>query len=129
VDYLQRLTDTELLALTVAGEADDQPLAGRVAVACVAVERLRRGRWGDTLRKVLLQPYQFSTFDGVHWQRFTHRIGAHTALAELAIERLLNSSVNSATHYHTVDVLPGWAKSSAMISRGQIGSHLFYTEK
>jgi len=129
MDFLSGLTNIELLALMIAGEADNQPLTGRVAVACVAVERLRRHRWGDTLRKVLLQRYQFSTFNGAHWQQFTHRIGAHTALAELAIERLLNSPVNSATHYHTADVSPPWAKSSAMICLGQIGSHIFYREK
>lgn len=128
MDYLNRLTDIELLALMVAGEADNQPLTGRVAVACVAVERLRRGRWGDSLRRVLLQPYQFSTFNGVHWQGFTHHIGAHVQLAELAIACLLNSSVNGATHYHTTDVLPSWAKSPVMLRRGQIGDHLFYTE-
>ena len=129
VDYLNRLTNPELLALMVAGEADNQPLPGKVAVAVVAVERLRRGRWGDTLREVILQPYQFSTFNGSHWQRFTPRIGAHIELAELAIERLLNSSVNGATHYHTVDILPSWAKSPQMIRQGQIGDHVFYLEK
>lgn len=126
---LERLTDIELLALMIAAEADDQPIEGKVAVACVPVERLRRGRWGSSLRKVILQPYQFSTFNGSHWKRFGIRIGAHVMLAEMAINSLCNSPVNGATHYHTADILPVWAKSPAMIRRGQIGQHIFYTEK
>lgn len=131
MDYLNRLTDIELLALLVAGEADNQPLAGRVAVAAVAVERHRRKRWGDTLRKVILQPYQFSTFNGVHWQRFTHRIGAHTQLAELAIEKLLNSSVNGATHYCRYDLnpMPKWTGTMYSVSLGRIEDHAFFVEK
>lgn len=126
---LERLTDIELLALLIAAEADNQPLDGKVAVACVPVERLRRGRWGRTLRQVILQPYQFSTFNGSHWKRFGIRIGAHIMLAELAINNLCNSPTNGATHYHTADILPVWAKSPAMIRRGQIGAHLFYQEQ
>ena len=126
---LERLTDIELLALMIAAEADDQPIEGKVAVACVPVDRLRRGRWGNSLRQVILQPYQFSTFNGSHWKRFGIRIGAHVMLAEMAINSLCNSPVNGATHYHTADILPVWAKSPAMIRRGQIGQHLFYTEQ
>lgn len=126
---LERLTDIELLALMIAAEADDQPIEGKVAVACVPVDRLRRGRWGNSLRQVILQPYQFSTFNGSHWKRFGIRIGAHVMLAEMAINSLCNSPVNGATHYHTADILPVWAKSPAMIRRGQIGAHLFYQEQ
>lgn len=131
MDFLQRLTDIELLALLIAGEADNQPLAGRVAVACLVVERLRRGRWGDTLRKVILQPYQFSTFNGAHWQRFTHRIGAHVQLAELAIERLLNTPTASATHYcrYDLDPMPKWAGAMYSVSLGRIADHAFFVER
>ena len=48
---LERLTDIELLALMIAAEADDQPIEGKVAVACVPVERLRRGGGGATCAK------------------------------------------------------------------------------
>jgi hypothetical protein len=97
----------------------------------VAVERLRRGRWGDTLRKVLLQRYQFSTFNSSHWQRFTHRIGAHIQLAELAIEKLLNSPVNGATHYCRYDLnpMPKWTGAMYSVSLGRIEDHVFFREK
>lgn len=127
---LNRLTDIELLALLIAAEADNQPLTGKVAVACVPVERLRRGRWGATLQQVILQPYQFSAFNvNSHYMRFTQRIGVHVMLAEMAIGNLCNSQVNGSTHYHTAAVLPVWAKSPSMIRRGQIADHIFYTEQ
>lgn len=123
-------TDVELLALLIAGEADNQPLMGRVSVACVPVERLRRGRWGDSLRKVMLQPYQFSAFNANHWRNFTHRIGAHVTLAELAIERLLNSPAAGATHYCRYDMqpMPKWAEPQYSTYLGRIAAHVFYRE-
>ena len=131
MDYLNRLTDIELLALMIAGEADNQPLPGKVAVACVPIERLRRRRWGATLREVLLQPYQFSTFNDGHWQAFTQRISAYTMLAELAIGHLLNTHTNSATHYCRYDLnpMPKWTSKKYSFCLGQIGDHLFYVEK
>lgn len=126
---LERLTDLELLALLIAAEADNQPLEGKVAVACVPVERLRRQRWGRTLHQVIMQPYQFSTFNDSHWKRFGVRISAYIMLAEMAINNLCNSPVNGSTHYHTVAVSPVWAKSPAMFRRGQIGAHIFYQEQ
>lgn len=131
-DYLQRLTDIELLALLVAAESDNQPLVGRVAVACVPIERLRRKRWGNNLCKIILAPYQFSCFnDDDHWQRFTQRIGSHVQLAELAIEHLLNSPASGATHYHCfgLNPLPKWALPKYSVQLGRIGDHVFYMEK
>lgn len=102
---LERLTDIELLALMVAAEAGNQPLAGRVAVAMVAMERLRlQPRYGTGLRGVLLKPYQFSTFNGDHWRPFMPRLEAQITIAELAVGGLLNSPTPTATHYHTTAV-------------------------
>lgn len=127
---LSQLTDLELLSLLIAGEADDQPLAGRVAVACVPVERLHRGRWGDSLRSVMLARWQFSTFNDDHWQRFTSRIGAHILLAELAIAGLLKSPATGATHYYakSIPVPPVWVFSSRMVRLGDVGGHIFFQE-
>lgn len=125
---MTELSDVELLALLIAGEADGEELAGQVAVACVPVERLRRGRWGDDLRSVMLQPYQFSTFNDGHWERFTHRIDHHRRLARLAMEKLLSSPAPGATHYHAASIIPSWAYSSKMQMVGQLGRHVFYRE-
>ena len=135
---LNTLSDVELLALLVAGEADNQPLAGQVAVACVPLERVRRGRWGHTLRGVLLQPYQFSTFNDVgrpgalddHWTRFLHRQQMYYLLARLAMDRHLNSHAPNATHYCRADLepKPRWTLPRYSMFLGQIGDHLFFVE-
>lgn len=135
---LSALGDVELLALLIAGEADNQPLAGQVAVACVPIERLRRGRWGATLRAVLLYPNAFSTFNDVgrpgalddHWVRFWHRQQMYWMLARLAIDRHVHSPVASATHYcrHDLEPKPRWTLPRYSTRLGQIGDHLFYRE-
>lgn len=127
---LERLTDIELLALMVAAESDNQPLAGRVAVAMVAMERLRlQPRYGSGLRAVLLRPRQFSTFNSDHWRDFLHRIGAYTPMAELAVAYLLASPCAGATHYHKKTVFPTWAEPQYSDFLLEIGDHRFYKER
>ena len=125
---LAEFSTVQLLTLLIAGEADGEELAGQVAVACVPVERLRRGRWGATLREVMLQPYQFSTFNDGHWERFIPRIDFQRRLARLAMEKLLNTPTPGATHYHAERMTPSWAHSSRMMRIGQLGRHVFYRE-
>lgn len=127
---LDDFSEVDLLALLIAGESDGESLAGQVAVACVPVERLRRGRWGATLQEVMLQPYQFSTFNGEHWLRFVPRIEVHRTVAKLAIRNLLNSHFPGATHYHVASGLwPEWSRSYRMLRTGQqLGAHVFYME-
>lgn len=125
---LEELTDTELLALLIAAEADDQPIAGQVSVACVVTERLRRQRWGNNLRSVILAPYQFSTFNGTHWQAFTPRISRYIMMAQLAVDDLLKTLTPTATHYHATSITPAWASSKQMVRLGTIGQHAFYRE-
>lgn len=138
MDSLERMTDADLLALLIAAESDGEPLAGQVAVACVVIERLRRRRWGDTLRAVMLAPAQFSTFNDTgkpgpaddHWQRFRHRFPLYWMMARLAMDGLLNSPVNGATHYcrHDLEPKPRYTLPKYSIYRGRIGAHVFYQE-
>jgi spore germination cell wall hydrolase CwlJ-like protein len=128
---LDDYSDVELLALLIAGEADGEDLPGKVAVACVPITRLERRRWGDSLRVVILQPYQFSTFNAGHWMAFVPRMGEYRRLAALAMEKLLNSPVNGATHYHAASMIvrPKWAHSPQMQVMAQVGNHVFYREE
>lgn len=128
---LEALSEVELLALMVVAEAGNQPLAGRVAVAMVAMERVKlRPRYGSGLRGVLLKPYQFSTFNGDHWRRFVDYVPAYTALAELAVGRFLNSPVAGSTHYLRYDVLPEpkWTEAQFSVYVGRVQDHLFFRE-
>jgi spore germination cell wall hydrolase CwlJ-like protein len=49
----------ELLIRTVWGEAHNQPQVGRIAVAAVILNRLKTGRYGGSVRAVVLAPKQF----------------------------------------------------------------------
>lgn len=130
---LHQLTDIELLALMIAGEADNQPLEGKVVLAMTVLARLDRQRkhYGLTVRDIILKPYQYSTFNGNHWRKFTHRIGAYTMMAELAIKRLLISPAQGATHYCRYDLVPKptWTQPQYSTYLGRIGQHDFYREK
>lgn len=129
---LALLTDAQLLALLVAAEADNQPLAGQVAVACTVLERKRRRRphYGLTLRTIMLKPFQYSTFNTDHWRRHVDRLVVYLPLATLAIAECLRSPVEGATHYHRADLdpWPGWAQPESSTFLGQLGAHRFYRE-
>lgn len=129
---LQYFTDIELLALMIAAESDNQPIAGQVAVANTVIERLQRRRqyYGYTLRSIMLMPFQYSTFNSNHWRRFTHRIPAYILLAQLAMNGHLRTFVDGATHYCHKDLLPKptWTKPEYSLYLGTIGVHEFYRE-
>lgn len=125
--------DLDLLALLVAGESANQPLAGQVAVVCTVTERLRRRRayYGLTLRNVMLMPWQYSCFNSpAHWRKFLEAMPAFRPLAELAIAELLRSPVAGATHYCHKDLTPKpvWTLLEHSTYLGQIGAHIFYRE-
>lgn len=130
---LAELSDVDLLALLIAGESANQPLAGQVAVACTVIERKtrRRAYYGLTLRTVMLAPAQYSTFnDPAHWRKFWGYIPQMRPMAELAIAGLLHSPVRGATHYHHKDLSPQpqFAHPKHSTYLGQIADHIFYRE-
>jgi N-acetylmuramoyl-L-alanine amidase len=57
------LSDRDIVALTLYGEARGEPLDGKLAVASVLRNRLRDGRWGRTYESVCLKPKQFSCWN------------------------------------------------------------------
>lgn len=60
-EIVARLTDRQVVALTVWAEARNEPILGQIAVACVIRNRLRRpARFGATWRAVCLRRLQFS---------------------------------------------------------------------
>lgn len=60
---LQQLDDIRLLARLVYSEAGGEPYEGQVAVAAVALNRLRHGDFPDTLHDIVYQPLQFEPVD------------------------------------------------------------------
>ena len=62
-EQLLKLSDLDILALTVYGEARNQPIEGQVAVANVILNRLESRQWGSDIKSVCLARKQFSCWN------------------------------------------------------------------
>jgi hypothetical protein len=124
--------DRDLLIRTVYGEAGNQSPEGQQAVAAVALNRLKSGNFGGSMRDVLLQKNAFEP-----WQT---RAGELNALAtdapayqaaSSAVDAALGGTdpTNGATFFLNPDVvtkrgdkMPNWASGEGQ----RIGDHVFY---
>jgi spore germination cell wall hydrolase CwlJ-like protein len=121
--------DEDCLARNIYHEAGVESLLGKFAVAQVTINRLREGRYGKTVCKVVYAPAQFS------WTLYTKKRNeapkgqlwtesrevAHAVLAK----GYRVAGLEDSTLYHANYIKPPvWAKSVAKIQ--QIGQHIFY---
>lgn len=60
-NFTDGLSDSEILALTIIGEARGEPIEGQVAVGCIIRNRMRAT--GKSYRDVCLAPKQFSCWN------------------------------------------------------------------
>lgn len=128
----------DILARTLWGEARGETLAGKEAVACVILNRLKKAKtkgrfwWGNSLEEICLKPYQFSCWNqnDVNYRRVIAVTDAdpHFAIclriARRAVNELLNDATNGADHYHADTITPSWSEGRAPTAI--IGRHLFY---
>jgi spore germination cell wall hydrolase CwlJ-like protein len=140
-----KLSDRDVLAVTLWAEARGESLEGRVAVGCVV--RNRMARRAQTVRHVCLAPMQFSC-----WQEIGGRAN-HAALVEV-VETLVSGRnvsdpiirecqwiadgilggscrdlTKGADHYITTTLLsstkkPGWVRTMTWVAT--VGAHAFY---
>ena len=121
------------LSMNIYFEAQDQPVAGQVAVAQVVMNRVRDSRFPNTVCEVVYDggelvkhTCQFSwycdgksdiPFDTFAWEQ-----------AQLVASAVMAGSghveLEGVTHYHAVYVHPYWAQSMEYVA--QIGDHKFY---
>ncbi|MBO6808833.1 cell wall hydrolase [Thalassospira sp.] len=132
------LSEVEVLARTLYGEARGEELAGIEAVASVILNRVafakRRGRywWGNDVKSVCLKPAQFSCWNKADPNRkkllaLSPRDPAYRLckrIAKRAVAGELPDQTDGATHYHTHAVDPFWARGHVPVA--EIGNHLFY---
>lgn len=124
------LTAKELdcLAKNIYHEAGVEDRAGKVAVAQVTVNRLKEGRWGKDICKVVYAKAQFSwTLDkkkrneqpkGELWAQ-------SVAVAKEFQKGVRVKGLEDSTHYHANYIRdPNWAKAKQVAK--QIGQHIFY---
>jgi cell wall hydrolase len=124
----------EIAARTLYGEARGEPQEGQRAVAHALWNRVRDGRWGQTLSTVCLARMQFSCWNTSDPNR--EQIAALTdddpllqklraILDEARIER---DPTGGATHYFSTSMIqpPKWSIGATFC--GQFGRHRFYKD-
>ena len=93
----------------------------------------------EPVREVILKPYQYSCFNYNDRNRSKlfdpEKYDAKSfqkclAIAEAVLTKKYADPTNGATHYHTLNIKPRWAKSSKMKKIGRIkdSAHIFYRE-
>lgn len=126
---LDSLTDVQLLALLLHGEARGESPAGMVAVAHVIVNRVGKRTWyGSSLRDVILKPWQFSYFNEL--SAVPRVDNSCSVIAELVLSGLTVDASQGATHYWSRTILktpPAWATD--MIETVRLGGHVFCKAK
>lgn len=118
--------DHECLAKNIYYEAGIESEHGKYAVAQVTINRLKSGRWGDTVCKVVYSKAQFS------WtlkKKLEKPRGQAWYDSQYIAHKVLNGErvnpLKEAMYYHADYVSPFWRHSKEQIT--QIGRHLFYS--
>lgn len=127
------MPDVDLLTALCMGEAEAEPLLGKIAVAQVVSHRVQDPRWPSEWRDVMLQPYQFSCFLPDYfrpailqhnWQSIYWREAKLAAFG--VFQKYVRDVVHGANHYHAtwLKTKPKWARKQTPVA--EIGQHLFY---
>ncbi len=140
-DWIDRLPKAEggeqfrCLAEALYFEARGEPVKGQFAVAEVILNRVESSRYPDTFCGVIRQgtgrkyQCQFTfTCDGraetIAERRAYERVAK---VARIVLDGVTqNALTDGATHYHTTNVNPRWARVFAETTR--IGQHIFYRD-
>lgn len=133
------MTDRDVLAATLYGEARGESTAGRLAVGSVIQNRLRSGRWGLTWTEVCQAPKQFSCWNASDINRpllvklFADVMAApHDPIitecywiADGLIADAILPQVKGALHYYAtwMPKPPAWAHTGRVVAT--IGHHVF----
>ena len=128
------------MAVAIYFEARAEPLAGQIAVANVVINRVMADQYPDDVCEVITQgrlgskptdrirkhQCQFSFYcDGLSdtpkdLDAFRYAID----IASNILGGVWFDPTDGATHYHSIDVAPSWAKTKVRIVR--IENHIFY---
>jgi spore germination cell wall hydrolase CwlJ-like protein len=136
------LDKTKLLAICLYGEARGEGMGGKIGVASVIMNRVKKGGWfGKTIHEVILKKMQFSCFNendpnrtklvmiAQNWDLYYKKEKALQNcyyVAEKVINGDLKDNVSGATHYKTIKCKAAWAASMKLMA--VIDNHEFYLE-
>ena len=123
------MTEEEIFSKTIYGEARGESLAGQEAVANVILNRVKMNLiqpmwWGKNIREVCWN------HNDVNYKILKSDLSENPVyqicqrIVKRALAGVLTDNTNGATHYHTIECHPLWARH--LIPCAQIGNHLFY---
>ena len=131
-------TTHDILARTLWGEGRGEGAQGMHAIANVILSRVKvaeeKGRfwWGNNIIQVCQKPYQFSCWNrsdpNFKKLQVVDKSNSYFAtalrIAKRAVAGELEDVTGGATHYHTKNINPYWAKGEVPLCT--IGNHKFY---
>lgn len=128
-DILNETNPEKCLALAIYFEARNQPLAGRLAVAQVILNRVADKHFPSTVCAVIQQPHQFSfSRDGRSDTPYDLRAYADAeTVAELMLNGLVYKPALDAEWYHDTSMHPVWADKLREILK--VGDLIFYDRR
>ncbi len=130
--------DRDYVIRTIAFEAAGEPEEGKAAVAHVILNRKRTGIWGETVRDVVTDPWQFEPWmtrrkEVESLSPSDPRYRDAALIADAVLSGQMPDPTAGATHFLNPDVvrnrrggtLPAWAQGEGQ----PIGKHTFYKPK
>jgi spore germination cell wall hydrolase CwlJ-like protein len=129
---LEASRDLECLTQAVYYEARGETPAGQAAVAQVVLNRARHPAFPKSVCAVVFQrayrgnvcQFSFACDGSMRRRREPGAWARAQKVAARALSGSVMGQVGNATHFHTINVSPGWGPR--LIRVGQVGLHIFY---
>ncbi|CAB4129793.1 SleB Cell wall hydrolyses involved in spore germination [uncultured Caudovirales phage] len=119
-------SSAQCLAENIYYEAGVESTSGKYAVAQVTMNRLKSGRWGNSVCSVVYSYKQFSwTLNAGREQPSGAAWRESQKIAKQVLAGKQVNGLTTALYYHAGYVSPVWKKKSAKIAK--IGQHIFYS--
>ena len=120
--------DVECLTKNIYYEAGVENRLGKIAVANVTVNRLKEGRWGNNICRVVYAPKQFSWTLNRRLPKPDKQLWAESEqIARQVLSGVRLSGLHNSLYYHADYIKPPkWADNKHYIA--QIGQHKFYRQ-
>lgn len=124
--------DLECLTQAVYYEARGETPAGQAAVAQVVLNRARHPAFPKSVCGVVFQgaygggvcQFSFACDGSMRRRREPGAWARAQKVAARALSGTVMTAVGTATHFHTINVSPGWGPR--LVRVGQVGLHIFY---
>ena len=120
--------ELDCLAKNIYHEAGVEDRAGKIAVAQVTVNRLKEGRWGKDICKVVYAKAQFSwTLDKSKRNQVPKgELWEQSRQVAMEFQRGVRVKGLEDSQFYHADYIrdPNWAKAKVVVK--QIGQHIFY---